>query len=118
MRSARAHIRCEGRNHTGATKAPWTAPIVLSVYETQFRKTLPPLCNLGGDIRAVLRDKVGLPTIPQIFVAGQHLGGATETFDAFNSGDLQKRLIEANVPYDKEMSADAYSFLPSWLHPR
>ena len=74
--------------------------------------------NLGGDIRAVLRDKIGLPTIPQIFVAGQHLGGATETFDAFNSGDLQKRLIEAGVPFDKEMSADAYSFLPSWLHPR
>ena len=74
--------------------------------------------NLGGDIRAVLRDKIGLPTIPQIFVAGQHLGGATETFDAFNSGDLQKRLIEAGVSFDKEMSADAYSFLPSWLHPR
>ena len=74
--------------------------------------------NWGGDIRAVIRDRTGQPTIPQIFVGGTHLGGATETFDAFNDGTLQKLLGEHRVAFDKGMTRDAYSFLPKWLHPR
>jgi cysteine synthase len=74
--------------------------------------------NLGGDIRVVLRNMTGLPTIPQIFVAGKHMGGATETFDAFNDGSLKTLLSEAGVSFDPEMTRDAYSFLPTWLHPR
>ena len=74
--------------------------------------------NLGGDIRVVLRNLTGLPTIPQIFVGGKHVGGATETFDAFNDGSLKARLEEVGVAFDKDMERDAYSFLPTWLHPR
>lgn len=74
--------------------------------------------NLGGDIRVVLRDITGVPTIPQIFVAGQLIGGATETFDAFNDGSLKDRLTAADIPFDPSMTRDAYSFLPTWLHPR
>ncbi len=74
--------------------------------------------NRGGDIRAVLRQKLGTPTIPQIFVGGTHIGGATETFDAFNDGSLQKLLEKNSVEFDAKMTADAYSFLPKWLHPR
>ncbi|MEO0989496.1 MAG: glutaredoxin domain-containing protein, partial [Pseudomonadota bacterium] len=72
----------------------------------------------GSDIRAALRSMTGAPTIPQIFVGGDHIGGATETFDAFNSGDLQRRLTAAGVAFDTAMTNDAYSFLPTWLHPR
>ncbi len=74
--------------------------------------------NWGGDIRAVLKDKTGAPTIPQIFVAGQHLGGATETFDAFNCGELQDRLTQKAVTFNSAFERDAYSYLPTWLHPR
>lgn len=74
--------------------------------------------NLGGDIRAVLLEKTGAPTIPQIFVGGAHLGGATETFDAFNAGDLKTRLEAVGITPDPAMTRNAYSFLPSWLHPR
>ena len=74
--------------------------------------------NLGGDIRVVLRKLTGAPTIPQIFVAGEHLGGATETFDAFNDGSLKERMTEAGIGFDPTMDRDAYSFLPKWLHPR
>ena len=42
--------------------------------------------NRGGDIRVALRQKIGSPTIPQIFVGGEYIGGCTETFDAFNQG--------------------------------
>ena len=44
--------------------------------------------NRGGDIRVALRQKTGSPTIPQIFVGGEYIGGCTETFDAFNAGAL------------------------------
>ncbi len=74
--------------------------------------------NLGGDIRVDLRARTGAPTIPQIFVDGQHIGGATETFDAFNDGSLKEMLTKAGVDFDASMQRDAYSFLPTWLHPR
>ncbi len=74
--------------------------------------------NLGGDIRVVLRNKTGAVTIPQIFVGGELIGGATETFDAFNDGSLQKRMNSASVDFDPSMTRDAYSFLPTWLLPR
>ncbi len=74
--------------------------------------------NLGGDIRAALLKITGTPTIPQIFVGGRHLGGATETFDAFNDGSLKATLSDLGVAFDAAMDRDAYSFLPNWLHPR
>jgi cysteine synthase A len=74
--------------------------------------------NLGTDIRAALLQKTGQPTIPQIFVGGRHIGGATETFDAFNDGSLKAQLAAVQVPFNAAMRQDAYSFLPKWLHPR
>jgi len=74
--------------------------------------------NLGGDIRVALREKISSPTIPQIFVGGEYVGGCSETFDAFNEGRLQKLLEASGVEYDRSKKADAYSFLPKWLHPR
>ncbi len=74
--------------------------------------------GLGGDIRAALREMTGAPTIPQIFVGGQHIGGATETFDAFNDGSLKALLTEHGVAFNAAMTRDAYGFLPNWLHPR
>lgn len=60
----------------------------------------------------------GAPTIPQVFVGGRHIGGCTETFDVFNAGELQKMLTANGVTFDQSKTADAYSFLPKWLHPR
>ncbi|MEM9270183.1 MAG: glutaredoxin domain-containing protein, partial [Pseudomonadota bacterium] len=74
--------------------------------------------NLGGDLRVDLRQRAGTPTIPQIFVDGQLIGGATEAFDAFNDGQLKTMLTEAGVAFDTTMDKDAYSFLPTWLLPR
>jgi cysteine synthase A len=73
---------------------------------------------LGADIRVVLRNMTGAPTIPQIFVGGTHIGGATETFDAFNDGSLKIKLDDISVAFDPAMDRNAYSFLPTWLHPR
>jgi cysteine synthase A len=72
----------------------------------------------GGDLRVALRKVTGAPTIPQIFVCGRHIGGCSETLDAFNDGSLQQLLKENGVAFDAEKSLDAYTLLPKWLHPR
>ena len=72
----------------------------------------------GGQIRAALNARFDIKTIPQIFVGGRHLGGATETFDAFNEGELQTMLSSNSVIYNRGTDIDPYSLLPTWLHPR
>ncbi len=72
----------------------------------------------GGEVRQALAKKTGAVTIPQIFVGGEHLGGATETFDAFNSGALKRRLEMLDLGLEAEAIQNAYNFLPTWLHPR
>jgi len=74
--------------------------------------------NLGTEMRAALRQITGVPTIPQIFVGGEHIGGATETFDTFNDGSLHTRLAAKGVPSGPSENINAYSFLPTWIHPR
>ncbi len=74
--------------------------------------------DLGGKIRAALYHRTAAKTIPQIFVGGKHIGGATELFDAAKDGSLQRLLDENAVVYNKDVSDDPYSFLPGWLHRR
>ncbi|MEQ8699684.1 MAG: glutaredoxin domain-containing protein [Bauldia litoralis] len=73
--------------------------------------------NRGGDIRSALREKISIPTIPQVFVGGQHVGGCTETLDAFNEGRLQELLSKSGVAFAQKQ-VNAYSYLPKWVHPR
>jgi cysteine synthase A len=74
--------------------------------------------NLGGKIRAALTTRTSVATIPQIFVGGEFLGGSTDLFNAWKQGRVQSLLSNARVEYDKSVTADPYSFLPTWLHPR
>ena len=48
--------------------------------------------DLGMKIRAVLKERTGSPTIPQIWIGGQHVGGCTDLFDAMRAGQLQPLL--------------------------
>jgi len=74
--------------------------------------------DMGSRIRAVLKERTGAATIPQIWIGGTHLGGATDLFDAMRSGRMQKLLAAAGVPYDRDADIDPQEFLPKWLHPR
>jgi cysteine synthase A len=74
--------------------------------------------NLGGKIRAALTARTSVATIPQIFVGGEFVGGSTDLFNAWKQGRVQSLLSNARVEYDKSVTADPYSFLPTWLHPR
>jgi cysteine synthase A len=74
--------------------------------------------DLGGRIRSVLEKRLGTRTIPQVFVGGEHVGGATEIMEAFNQGRLQALLRKHGVKFDPRFQADAFSFLPTWLQKR
>lgn len=74
--------------------------------------------NRGADLRAALFSKIGSPTIPQVFIAGRHIGGCTETFDYFKNGELQALLDESKVAYKRENASRPDDFLPKWVHPR
>ena len=74
--------------------------------------------NKGGNIRAAIRERTGLKTIPQIYIGGRHIGGATELFDAARNGTMAKLLEETGVKWNETANRDPYSFLPQWLHAR
>ena len=74
--------------------------------------------NKGGNIRKVIEQRTGLKTIPQIYVGGTHVGGASETFDTIKDGSFQKMLEDNNVAWNNGIDTDPYSFLPGWLHSR
>jgi cysteine synthase A len=72
----------------------------------------------GGRIRAALTARTGIATIPQVFVGGELIGGATDVLEAAGDGRLQKLLRASRVSFDTAVGEHPRSFLPSWLHPR
>ena len=72
----------------------------------------------GGKIRAVLKDRIGSPTIPQIFIGGTYIGGATELFDAMRDGTMQALFAKNGVQFDEDKQIDPYTLMPKWLQPR
>jgi cysteine synthase A len=72
----------------------------------------------GGKVRAALRAKTGVATIPQIFVGGELVGGATDALEAYETGRLQTLLRKAGVRFDEAAKLDPQELLPKWLHSR
>ncbi len=74
--------------------------------------------DLGGNVRTVLKTRTGSPTIPQIYIGGQHVGGCTELFEEMRSGRLTERLDALGIDCINSAGVDPDEFLPKWLHPR
>jgi cysteine synthase A len=72
----------------------------------------------GGQIRAALAARTTWKTIPQIFVGGEFIGGATDAFEAWKSGRLPALLDKHGVKHSGDLKGDPYAFLPNWLQPR
>jgi cysteine synthase A len=72
----------------------------------------------GGKIRAALTARTNVATIPQIFVGGELLGGATDVLQAAKAGRLQQLLGANRVSFDARVGDEPLSFLPGWLQPR
>jgi cysteine synthase A len=65
------------------------------------------------DARTVLKRPTGTPTIPQLFVAGRHVGGCTDVFNAWHDGRLQSVLGDGEVNFS-ESGPNPESHLPNW----
>jgi cysteine synthase len=74
--------------------------------------------DMGTKLRAVLKQRTNSPTIPQLYIAGQHVGGCMDLFDALSEGSLRSRLHDAGVDYDLNVEVNPRGLLPQWLHPR
>jgi cysteine synthase A len=72
----------------------------------------------GVRIREVLRHRLGVGTIPQIFVGGVHIGGCTELFASYRDGTLQRLLAQQGIALPDHTPIDTSGLLPRWLHPR
>ncbi|MCH7636512.1 MAG: hypothetical protein IIA12_02445 [Proteobacteria bacterium] len=101
----------------------WSARKMFAKYEIPYRaieldSVAYQVDDKGGKIRKAIEQRTGFKTIPQIYVGGVHLGGATEMFDACKDGSLSKMLEENNVAWNQSVETDPYTFLPGWLHSR
>ncbi|NRB39936.1 MAG: cysteine synthase A [Pseudomonadales bacterium] len=71
----------------------------------------------GGQIRAALAQETDCFTIPQVFIAGEFIGGCSETMEALKSGEFSEKLCAAGSTM-KAVDFDPVSFLPGWIQPR
>ena len=69
-------------------------------------------------IRAALQARTGQPTIPQVFVGGQWLGGCMDTLAAWRDGRMQQLLQAQGVAFDARAVSNPDDLLPGWLQPR
>ncbi|RDV28202.1 pyridoxal-phosphate dependent enzyme [Alteromonas aestuariivivens] len=74
--------------------------------------------NLGGRIRNVLNQQTQCVTLPQIFLAGEFLGGCTDLFDAIKDDSFLPKLKKLGIGFDESVTLNPYDKLPKWLHPR
>jgi len=74
--------------------------------------------NRGGKIRSVLTERIGVSTIPQVYICGKHMGGCTELFDSIRDGSAQAWLASNGIDFDSTVELDPYDLLPKWVQPR
>ncbi|WP_422368004.1 pyridoxal-phosphate dependent enzyme [Pelagibius sp.] len=74
--------------------------------------------DLGGRLRRALTARTGSPTIPQIFIGETFIGGCSELFEAFKSGQLASYLTDQGISFKDQSEIDPDSFTPRWVQPR
>lgn len=74
--------------------------------------------GLGGEIRLELRHRTGQPTIPQIFIGGQHIGGAFDLLSLHHRGGLVPLLQSVGIALTGNPAVEAMSYLPKWMASR
>lgn len=52
------------------------------------------------EIRQAIKEYANWPTIPQLYIKGEFIGGCDIVKEMFSDGDLQKLLKEKGIPLD------------------
>ncbi|MEL6575405.1 MAG: glutaredoxin domain-containing protein, partial [Pseudomonadota bacterium] len=81
----------------------------LDIDTAAFRKG-----DRGGKVLRAVFARTGVRTVPQVFVSGTRIGGASETLAAFGDGSLQARLARLDPPIMPAPVEDPMAFLPTW----
>ncbi|MBD9528587.1 cysteine synthase [Paracoccus sp. PAR01] len=68
----------------------------------------------ASEIRRALHQQTGQPTIPQVFIGGTHIGGATDLLAQHDRGDLLPVLAKAGIQPTGPEALNALSYLPKW----
>ncbi|MEM9707628.1 MAG: pyridoxal-phosphate dependent enzyme [Pseudomonadota bacterium] len=82
----------------------------IDVDSAEFRQN-----DWGGEVLRALFTHTGLRTVPQVFVAGELVGGATEVLSEFSRGTLQARLADLPKPIAAGPVEDPMGLLPNWI---
>jgi len=101
----------------------WSVRKILDKYNINYRSVDLDSVELadndrGNKLRQVLEETNNWPTMPQIYIGGEFIGGCTDLFDRCIDKSLQQMLDNYEIPYDKSVDVDPYKLLPGWLHPR
>lgn len=101
----------------------WSVRKILDKYDIHYHSIDLDSAELavndrGNKLRHVLEKTNNWPTMPQIYIGGEFIGGCTDLFDSCLDKSLQKKLDNHEIPYDKSVDIDPYKLLPGWLHPR
>lgn len=72
--------------------------------------------HLHHEIRKVLQRRTGSHTVPQIFIGQHFVGGATDSFAAWKTGEFQQRLQAADIPFNETADLNMQGNLHGWLH--
>jgi cysteine synthase A len=72
--------------------------------------------GLSRQVRVELEERSGSHTLPQIYLTGNSMGGATDVFAAWNSGAFQQALNAAGLGFTTPVDLNPYRFLHGWLH--
>ena len=54
------------------------------------------------EMRQAIKDFSNWPTLPQLYIKGEFIGGADIVREMFQSGELQDLLREKNIPFNDE----------------
>ncbi|MEO1079888.1 MAG: cysteine synthase A [Pseudomonadota bacterium] len=68
--------------------------------------------NLGLRLRAALGERTASPTIPQVFIAGELVGGCSDVIAAYRQGRLQSLLSKLGIRVTSDIAPE--QFLPNW----
>ena len=57
----------------------------------------------NNEIRQGVKDFTDWPTIPQLYIKGEFIGGCDIVKEMFENGDLQKKLKEKNITFQNNI---------------